>query len=265
MKIARYLTEDSTPRSGRVDGGILHELASDGSPTGRMDELADVTLLPAIEASAKFICVGLNYRDHAAEAGAAIPERPLLFAKLSSTLIASGDDILIPDGATQVDWEAELGVVIGRTCSQVSVADALDHVWGYVPVNDVSARDFQFADGQWMRGKSVDTFGPVGPYLVTADEVPDPQALTVTATVNGRVMQNSSTSEMIFSVADIISYVSQTITLERGDLIATGTPAGVGAGMNPPVYLVDGDTVVVSIERLDPLVNPVGRRPRATP
>ena len=204
----------------------------------------------------KIVCVGLNYRDHAEEQGVELPERPLLFAKWPNTLIGDGDEIRLPAISHNVDYEAELGVVVGRRASGVDVADALDFVQGYVVANDVSGRDLQFSDGQWVRGKSLDTFLPVGD-LVPASEVPDPQALPIRAILNGEVMQDSSTSNMIFGVAEIVSFVSQAITLEPGDLIITGTPAGVGAFRDPPVWLAPGDEITIEIDGLGRITNPV--------
>ena len=204
----------------------------------------------------KIVCVGLNYRDHAQEGGLDLPTAPLLFAKWPNSLIGAGDAIVLPPESTQVDYEAELGVVIGAKAKRVSERDALDHVAGYICVNDVSARDLQFADGQWTRGKSPDTFCPVGPRLVPRDEIADPQALAIRCIVNGEALQDSSTAQMIFSVAEIIAYTSQIITLEPGDLIATGTPAGVGVFRDPKVLLKDGDEVSVEIEGLGTLTNP---------
>jgi 2-keto-4-pentenoate hydratase/2-oxohepta-3-ene-1,7-dioic acid hydratase in catechol pathway len=205
----------------------------------------------------KIVCVGLNYRDHAAEGGQELPSAPLLFAKWPNTLIGDGEPIVLPPEATEVDYEAELGVVIGSVARRVTEADALDHVAGYICVNDVSARDLQFGDGQWTRGKSPDTFCPVGPRLVPREEIEDPQKLAIRCILNGEAMQDSSTDQMIFSVAEIIAYVSQVITLEAGDLIATGTPAGVGVFKDPKVLLNDGDEVSVEIEGLGTLTNPV--------
>jgi 2,4-didehydro-3-deoxy-L-rhamnonate hydrolase len=206
----------------------------------------------------KIVCVGLNYRDHAEESGMEIPTRPLLFAKWPNSLIGPGRPILLPEQAKQVDYEAELGVVIGERAHRVAVADALDHVAGYVCANEVSARDIQFADGQWTRGKSFDTFGPVGP-IMRADQVSDPQALRIRCLLNGEVVQDSSTAQMIFTVAEVIAFISDGITLEPGDLILTGTPAGVGFGRKPPVYLADGDEVTVEIDEVGSLTNPVQR------
>ena len=210
----------------------------------------------AIPRPGKIVCVGLNYRDHAAEGGQDLPKAPLLFAKWPNTLIGDGDPVVLPPESTQVDYEAELGVVIGAKAKRVSERDALDHVAGYICVNDVSARDLQFADGQWTRGKSPDTFCPVGPRLVPREEIADPQALAIRCIVNGEALQDSSTAQMIFSVAEIIAYTSQIITLEPGDLIATGTPAGVGVFRDPKVLLKDGDEVSVEIEGLGTLTNP---------
>jgi 2-keto-4-pentenoate hydratase/2-oxohepta-3-ene-1,7-dioic acid hydratase in catechol pathway len=204
----------------------------------------------------KIVCVGLNYRDHAEEQGVELPKRPLLFAKWPNTLVGPGDPIRIPAISQQVDYEAELGVVIGRETSGVSVDDALDFVAGYVVANDVSGRDLQFSDGQWVRGKSLDTFLPVSD-LVPASSIPDPQALPIRAILNGEVMQDSNTSNMIFGVAEIVSFVSQAITLEPGDLIITGTPAGVGAFRDPPVWLQPGDEIAIEIDGLGRITNPV--------
>jgi len=205
----------------------------------------------------KIVCVGLNYRDHAEESGMEIPKWPLLFAKWPSSVIGPGSPIVLPHQAKEVDWEAELGVVIGRRAQRVPQAEALDHVAGYCCANEVSARDIQFADGQWTRGKSFDTFCPVGPRLVPAEEVGDPQALGIRCLVNGDALQDSSTAEMVFGVSELIAFASQAITLEPGDLIATGTPAGVGFVRPEPVFLNDGDEVTVEIDGLGSLTNPV--------
>jgi len=213
-------------------------------------------MLP-IERPGKIICVGLNYRDHAEEQGTALPEAPLLFAKWQNTLIGPGDPIVIPPVVTKCDYEAELGVVIGERARGVSPENALDVVAGYVCVNDVSARDLQFADGQWTRGKSPDTFCPVGPALVPRSEIPDPQALPIRAILNGETVQESTTANMIFGVAEVIAYVTRTITLEPGDLIATGTPAGVGAFRDPPLFMQPGDEITIEVEGIGSLTNPV--------
>jgi 2-keto-4-pentenoate hydratase/2-oxohepta-3-ene-1,7-dioic acid hydratase in catechol pathway len=210
-----------------------------------------------IERPQKIVCVGLNYRDHAEEQGTELPRAPLLFAKWPNTLIGPGEPIVIPPITGQVDYEAELGVVIGERVRGASAENALEAVAGYLCLNDVSARDLQFSDGQWVRGKSLDTFCPVGPELVPASNVPDPQRLSIRALVNGESLQDSSTSNMIFSVAEIIAHVSQAITLEPGDLIATGTPAGVGAFRDPQIWLQHGDEVTIEIEGVGALTNPV--------
>jgi 2-keto-4-pentenoate hydratase/2-oxohepta-3-ene-1,7-dioic acid hydratase in catechol pathway len=210
-----------------------------------------------IDRPGKIIAVGLNYRDHAEEQDVELPSAPLLFAKWQTSLIGPGEAIVLPRVSQRVDYEAELGVVIGERVRGVSIEDALGAVRGYICVNDVSARDLQFGDGQWTRGKSPDTFCPVGPRLVPREEIDDPQALAIRCILNGETMQDSSTRNMIFSVAEIIAYVSRTITLEPGDLIATGTPAGVGVFRDPKVLLSDGDEVTVEIEGLGALTNPV--------
>jgi 2,4-didehydro-3-deoxy-L-rhamnonate hydrolase len=210
-----------------------------------------------IERPGKIVCVGLNYRDHAEEQGTALPEAPLLFAKWQNTLIGPGEPIVIPPIVTKCDYEAELGVVIGQRVRDVSAESALEAVAGYICVNDVSARDLQFADGQWTRGKSPDTFCPVGPRLVPRDEIPDPQALGIRAILNGETVQESTTANMVFGVAEVIAYVTRTITLEPGDLIATGTPAGVGAFRKPPLFMQPGDEITIEIEGLGSLTNPV--------
>jgi 2-keto-4-pentenoate hydratase/2-oxohepta-3-ene-1,7-dioic acid hydratase in catechol pathway len=212
-------------------------------------------MLP-IERPGKIVCVGLNYRDHAEEQGVALPTAPLLFAKWPNTLIGPGEPIVIPPAVTKCDYEAELGVVIGARVSRVSKENAFEAVRGYVCANDVSARDLQFGDGQWTRGKSVDTFCPVGP-LVPAADVPDPHALRIRAIVSGEVLQDSTTANLIFGVDDIVSYASQTVTFEPGDLILTGTPAGVGIFREPQRLLQPGDEVTIEIEGLGSLTNPV--------
>ena len=210
-----------------------------------------------IERPSKIVCVGLNYRDHAEEQGSELPSAPLLFAKWPNALIGPGEPIVIPAVTQRVDYEAELGVVIATRVRDVAEEDALAAVRGYLCLNDVSARDLQFADGQWTRGKSIDTFCPVGPRLVPAEGVPDPQALGIRCRLNGEVMQDSTTANMIFSVAEVVAYASRTMTLEPGDLLATGTPAGVGVFRDPPVLLQDGDEVTIEIEGLGALTNPV--------
>jgi 2,4-didehydro-3-deoxy-L-rhamnonate hydrolase len=209
-----------------------------------------------IERPGKIVCVGLNYRDHAEEQGVELPKAPLFFAKYTTSLIGPGDPIVIPPVVTQCDYEAELGVVIGATVRNVSKENAMEAVRGYVCANDVSARDLQFADGQWTRGKSPDTFCPVGP-LVPAADVPDPHNLRIRAIVNGEALQDSTTANLIFGIDEIIRHASLTSTLEAGDLILTGTPAGVGVFRNPKRLLQPGDEVTIEIERIGALTNPV--------
>ncbi|MEM7710677.1 MAG: fumarylacetoacetate hydrolase family protein [Pseudomonadota bacterium] len=211
-----------------------------------------VRMGPCVGGIGKFLCIGLNYSDHAAETGADIPEHPILFHKATSAVVGPDDDVVMPRGSTHSDWEVELGVVIGTTCKYVSESDALDQVAGYCIVNDVSERHFQTKlTGQWTKGKSCDTFGPTGPWLVTRDEVGDPQALDMWLDVNGKRMQTGATSTMIFTVAQCISHLSQMMTLHPGDVISTGTPPGVGMGMKPqPVYLKSGDVMELGIEGL---------------
>jgi 2,4-diketo-3-deoxy-L-fuconate hydrolase len=210
-----------------------------------------------IDRPGKIVCVGLNYRDHAAESKLELPTRPLLFAKWQTSLIGPGEAIVLPAISQEVDYEAELGVVIGRQAFQVAVDDALEFVSGYLCVNDVSAREVQMGDRQWTRGKSFDTFCPIGPRLVPAEEIGDPQALDIRCLVNGEALQDANTADMVFGVAELIAFVSEAITLEPGDLIATGTPPGVGFARTPPVFLKDGDEVTVEIEGLGSLTNPV--------
>lgn len=217
---------------------------------GAVLPLADVTLAAPLPRPGKVICIGLNYRDHALEQGADIPELPLVFSKFPSCVVAHGDDVVLPVGATEVDYEAELAFVIGRTATRVDEANAMDHVFGYTNCNDVSARDFQFADGQWQRGKSCETFCPTGPFLATADEIEDPHALAIRLRLNGETMQDSSTDQLIFNVPQLVSYLSGFVTLEPGDMVLTGTPPGVGFARKPPVYVRAGDVMEVEIDGL---------------
>lgn len=205
----------------------------------------------------KLICIGLNYRDHAAESNMPIPERPVVFSKFATCVIAPGEPVVLPATTAQVDYEAELAVVIGRRAKHVSADRALDYVLGYTAFNDVSARDFQFSDGQWQRGKSCDTFGPMGQNIVTTDVITDPHKLSIKLILNGKVMQDSNTDQLIFGVPALIEFLSETITLEPGDVIATGTPPGVGFARKPPVFLQAGDQMEVVIDGIGTLNNPV--------
>lgn len=206
---------------------------------------------PCVAGTGKFICIGLNYADHAAESGMEVPSEPVIFMKASSAIAGPDDDVLIPRGSEKTDWEVELGVVIGKPAKYVAEADAMDHVAGYCVTHDVSERAFQAErQGQWTKGKSCDTFGPVGPWLVTRDEIADPQNLGMWLKVNGETMQDGSTRTMVYGVAHLVAYLSQFMSLLPGDIISTGTPPGVGMGMKPPRYLRDGDVVELGIEGL---------------
>lgn len=206
---------------------------------------------PCIAQVGKFICIGLNYSDHAAESGMAVPKEPVMFMKATSSICGPDDDVEIPRGSEKTDWEVELGVIIGKPAKYVPIEEALAHVAGYCVVNDLSERAFQLeGTGQWVKGKSADTFGPIGPWLVTTDEVPDPQALTLWLEVNGHQYQCGTTSTMVFGVAHLVSYVSQFMSLQPGDIISTGTPPGVGLGQKPPVYLRAGNTIRLGVEGL---------------
>jgi 2,4-diketo-3-deoxy-L-fuconate hydrolase len=199
----------------------------------------------------KIVCIGLNYRDHAAETGQEVPREPVIFLKATSSLSGPNDQVVIPLGSTKLDWEVELAFVIGRKARYVARRDALDHIAGYVLHNDYSERAFQLErGGQWVKGKSADTFAPLGPFLATRDEIPDPGHLDLWLTVNGATRQKSNTEQMVFGVSDLVSYVSQFMTLLPGDVISTGTPPGVGLGMNPPAYLKPGDVVALGIQGL---------------
>lgn len=256
MKLVSYVggfgrhEDDLTGKVVPMGEDLVAYLAGAPAVDGVPVPVAELQLLAPVPRPGKIICIGLNYRDHAAETGKPIPTEPIMFAKFANSVVPDGASVAIPELTNEVDWEAELGVVIGRTASRVGTADALDHVAGYVCMNDLSARDLQRSGGQWTRGKAIDGFLPMGPMLVTADEVTDPQNLAIRCTVNGEVVQDSSTGQMVFGVAELVSTISQTLTLEPGDCIATGTPPGVGMAMSPPRFLRDGDVVTVGIEGL---------------
>lgn len=270
MKLVRYGPAGGE-KPGLIDanGGLrdlsgeIADIAGDNLGPATLDRLRVIEptslsvvdgnprLAPPLSGIGKIVGIGLNYADHAAETGMAAPDEPILFAKQTTSLNDPNGDIVMPRGANQVDWEAELAVVIGTTARYVVEADALAHVAGYCVANDVSERDFQSnRGGDWQKGKSCDSFGPLGPWLVTADEVPDPQALRVHLEVNGESMQDGSTEKMIFNVGHLISYISFFMTLSAGDVIITGTPPGVGAGRTPPRFLQPGDVVTVGVEGL---------------
>ncbi|MFK0173793.1 fumarylacetoacetate hydrolase family protein [Streptomyces sp. NPDC090306] len=252
------------PEEPRHMADAVRDLVADGTAARvlRADvpgvALADVELLSPLTAPQKIVCIGLNYADHIRETGLETPSAPLAFVKTAHTLTGPTAPVHVARGTTaQLDWEAELAVVVGRTARNVTAEQAAEHVFGYTVANDVSARDAQFADGQWFRGKNFDDFCPLGPWIVTADEVPDPQDLAVTARVNGTTVQDSSTKEMIFGVAETIAYLSRFMTLFPGDVIATGTPHGVGMGRDPQLWLGDGDVVEVEVEGIGLLRNQV--------
>ena len=271
MKLLRY-GEPGAEKPGMLDhNGQIRDLSGmipDIGPSTLGDESLeklrklDPSSLPTVDGNprlgpcvanvGKFMCIGLNYADHAAETGAPVPKEPVLFMKATSAIIGPNDTVIIPKGSTKTDWEVELGVIIGKKAQHVSEADALNHVAGYCVVNDVSERAFQSeGTGQWTKGKSCDTFGPIGPWLVTRDEVPDPQNLKLWCEVDGTRMQDGSTKTMIFSVAFVVSYLSGFFTLNPGDIITTGTPPGVGMGKKPnPVYLKPGQVMKVGVEGL---------------
>ncbi|MFD7158901.1 fumarylacetoacetate hydrolase family protein [Kribbella sp. NPDC059898] len=238
MRLLRIHTPDGLRDAILTDDGRVQ------LPDGAALDLAEVRLAAPLDPG-KIVCVGLNYADHAAEGGQEAPAEPILFLKTPDTVVGPYDDIVIPRGSEKTDWEVELGVVIGRTAAYLgSAAEALDHVAGYVLVNDVSERHFQLErGGQWDKGKNCPTFCPLGPWILTADEVPDPQAIKLGLEVNGEPLQDSSTAEMIFGVGYLVHYISQFMTLYPGDVISTGTPAGVGAGQKPPRYLKEGDVL----------------------
>jgi acylpyruvate hydrolase len=251
VRIVSYRGRDGSGRFGIVDGDEVLDAGTDltrltsGSPVGRLDEL---TLLAPVPRPGKVVCVGRNYAEHAAETGSPVPGEPQLFAKWANAVVGPGVDVIHHPITRALDYEAELVVVIGRTASRVAEDRALDMVLGYTCGDDISARDLQFGDTQWIRGKALDTFAPTGPWIVTADEVPDPQALAIRCVVNDGVRQRDTTANMVFGVAHLIAFITQAITLDPGDLIFTGTPPGVGHGMDPPRYLAVGDRIRVEID-----------------
>ncbi len=226
-------------------------------PEEAVHELASVRLMAPIPRPPKIICVGLNYADHAKESNLPIPEVPTIFSKFPTTVIGPGDSIILPRNSAKPDYEAEMAVVIGKGGRHIAAEAWRGHVCGYTNFHDVSARDYQMATSQWLIGKTFDTFAPIGPYIVTADEVADPHQLDVRLILNGEVMQQSNTRHLIFRVPDLIAYLSSVFTLEPGDIISTGTPAGVGFARKPPRYLKPGDEVVVEVQGLGQLINPV--------
>lgn len=270
MKLARIgAPGEEQPAIVASDGGlrslagIVDDIAGDTLSPERLDELRNVDIEdlpvlsldsrygPCVGAVSKFVCVGLNYADHAKEAGMDEPEEPILFMKSPSAICGANDDIIIPRGAEKTDWEVELGIVIGSVCSHVPLEKASTHIAGFCVVNDLSERAFQLeGTGQWVKGKSADTFGPIGPWLVTRDEIENVQNLDIWLTVNGKKFQSSNTAQMIFMVDELVSYISRYMTLLPGDIIATGTPFGVALGLTPPPYLRAGDQMELGIQGL---------------
>ncbi|MBV6788751.1 fumarylacetoacetate hydrolase family protein [Xanthomonas euvesicatoria] len=282
MKLVRIGAEGHE-RPGLIDSegrirdlsGVIDDVAGEHITNAGLEKLRalDVAKLPLIEGEVrygaavgrigKFICVGLNYADHAAESGMEVPKMPILFMKATTAACGPNDTVIIPRGSVKSDWEVELGVVIGDVARDVSVEQALNHVAGYAVINDLSEREFQLEHGgQWVKGKSADTFGPIGPWLVTRDEIADPQNLSMWLEVNGHRYQNGSTRTMVFGVAELVSHISRYMTLMPGDVISTGTPPGVGLGQKPPVYLKPGDVMELEIEGLGRQRQPVVAHPR---
>lgn len=272
MKLASYVWKNET-HYGVVSEGRVYRLGSRiaeflqdplpfTSPVPNLSALpsaalGEVRLLPPVPEPEKIVCIGLNYRDHARESGMDIPKYPVFFAKYRNALAGPHDPIELPRVSTQVDYEAEMAVVMGRAGRHIPEERALEYVAGYMALNDVSARDFQFRTPQWIQGKTFDTFAPCGPFLVTADEVPDPHALAVRLRLNGQLMQDSNTREFIFPIPRLIAYLSDIFTFAPGDIISTGTPSGVGFSRKPPVFLKPGDVVEVEVEQVGTLRNPV--------
>lgn len=248
-------------RAGKAASTLASKLMAESGVLASGSPLATVRLLPPIARPGKIVAIGLNYRDHCVEQGIEPPTIPLIFAKFPNSIAGPYDPIILPAEDMQVDYEAELGVVIGRNAKRIAASEAMEHVAGYLVLNDVSARKWQFSDKQWVRGKSCDTFCPIGPWLTTRDEVPDPHALHISTRVNGQLLQDSNTHHLIFRIPELIEFITASMTLEPGDIIATGTPVGVGCFRNPPIYLKGGDIVEIEIERLGKLRNSVENSP----
>ena len=253
------LAQDAAWRQalGLVTGSLARAYDPKGGLKGLFSPLEKARLRPPVLRPGKIICVGRNYAEHARERGSDVPSQPIYFLKSINTICGPGDPIRLPPNSNQVDYEAELAVVMGRGGKQIPEEKAYEHIAGYLILNDVSARDMQGADKQWFRGKSCDTFAPIGPWIVTTEEIPDPHILRISLTLNGQTMQDSNTANMIFKIPYLVSYLSQSLTLEPGDIISTGTPEGIGAGRTPPIFLKSGDTVSISIEKIGTLTNPV--------
>ncbi len=280
MRLATFRRGGSGPEAGAVRGEQVVSLAEAGfpdihsiirggpealaavdafcwrPPAAAVAPLAGVRLMAPIPRPPKLICVGLNYRDHAEETGMQIPATPTIFCKFPTAVIGPGDEIILPRSSTRPDYEAEFAFVIGKGGRHIEAAAWRDHVFGYTIINDVSARDYQMATTQWLMGKTFDTFAPMGPYLTTADEVADPHSLDISLELNGRLMQSSNTRNLIFGIPELVAFLSSVFTLEPGDVVSTGTPAGVGFVRTPPVYLKPGDEVAIRVEGLGELRNP---------
>lgn len=260
MRIVSYRRDDGTVRTGLVEGDQVRDADGPvwdlhpGDLVGRLDALR---LEAPVPRPGKVVCVGRNYAEHAAETGSSVPTEPQLFAKWANAVVPDGADVVLHPITQALDYEAELVAVIGTTACRIPAERALDHVLGYSCGNDISARDLQFGDTQWTRGKALDSFAPIGPWIVTADEIPDPQVLGIRCVVNGETRQDDTTANMVFSVARIIEFVTQAITLDPGDVIFTGTPPGVGHGRTPPVYLAPGDLMRVEIDGVGAIENRV--------
>lgn len=258
------LTADYLLKCFDLDSGFLEQarivLASAEKSNFTVLNRQSVQITAPVPRPGKIICIGLNYRNHAIESGMEIPKSPIIFSKFATSVVGANEAIVIPKMSSQTDYEAELAFVIGRRAKNVKKDDALEYVFGYTNFNDVSARDFQFADGQWQRGKACDTFAPIGEFIATTDEIADPHNLQIQFRLNGETLQNSNTSELIFKIPQLIEFLSASITLEPGDMVATGTPPGVGFARKPPVFLRGGDVAEVEIEGLGILSNPVTGR-----
>jgi acylpyruvate hydrolase len=267
MRLATFAPNAQKPQAGIIDGQRITGLGSDmisvisagtvPPAAGPSYDLRDVKLLAPIPRPPKLICVGLNYRDHAAETNLEIPKVPTIFNKFPNVVIGPGDNIVLPRVSDRPDYEAEFAFVIGRGGRYIPAARAMEHVFGYTIVNDVSARDYQMATSQWLMGKTFDTFAPMGPWIVTADEIPDPHSLDIWLEINGERLQSSNTRELIFKIPELIEFISRVVTLETGDVVITGTPAGVGFARKPPRYLKPGDRVSITVERIGTLTNSV--------
>jgi 2-keto-4-pentenoate hydratase/2-oxohepta-3-ene-1,7-dioic acid hydratase in catechol pathway len=267
MRLVTFQRAGDAPQAGLVSENQVTPLGTDmisicaamkvPEPSGSPLAFDSLTLLAPIPRPPKFICVGLNYRDHAAEARLEIPTVPTIFSKFSNVVIGPGAAVILPKASAKPDYEAELAFVIGRGGRHIPAARAYDHVLGYTIVNDISARDFQAATSQWLMGKTFDTFGPMGPWIVTKDEIPDPHALAISTEIGGEILQNSNTREMVFYIPALIEFISTVVTLEPGDVVATGTPAGVGFARRPRRWLQPGEETIVRIQGIGELRNPI--------